>query len=79
MYISQEKSMVILLPIMDVTKLFLTTPEIKILFSVRFNYLWVVFFSIYMYIYTYIYQTLATVRVLCDICAMLNVQYQQGT
>ena len=37
--------MVILLPIMGVTKLLLTTPEIKILFTVRFDSLWVVFFS----------------------------------
>jgi len=44
-YISQEKSVVTLLPIMGVTKLLLTTPEIKILFTVRFDYLWVVFIS----------------------------------
>ena len=44
-YISQEKSVVILLPIMDVTKLLLTTPELRILITVRFDYLWVVFFS----------------------------------
>ena len=44
-YISQEKSVVTLLPIMRVTKLLLTTPEIKILFTVHFDYLWVVFFS----------------------------------
>ena len=39
-YISQEKSVVTLLPIMRVTKLLLTTPEIKILFTVRFDYLY---------------------------------------
>ena len=46
-YISQEKRVVILLPIMDVTKLVLqlTTPELRILITVRFDYLWVVFFS----------------------------------
>ena len=43
--ISQEKSVVILLPIMDVTKLLLTTPELRILITVHFDYLWVVFFS----------------------------------
>ena len=45
MYISQEKSVVTLLPIMGVTKLLLTTPELRILITVRFDYLWVVFFS----------------------------------
>ena len=40
-YISQEKRVVILLPIMDVTKLLLqlTTPELRILITVRFDYL----------------------------------------
>ena len=41
----QEKSVVVLLPIMDVTKLLLTTPELRILITVRFDYLWVVFLS----------------------------------
>ena len=34
--------LVILLPVIG-EKLLLTTPEIKILFTVRFDYLWVVF------------------------------------
>ena len=41
----QEKSVVVLLPIMDVTKLLLTTPGLRILITVRFDYLCVVFFS----------------------------------
>ena len=55
-YIKKEMSRLILLPIMDVTKLLLTTPELRILISVHFDYLWVVFFSGFQQ-YTMIFRT----------------------
>ena len=44
-YMYMDVTKLLLLPIMDVTKLLLTTPELRILITVRFDYLWVVFFS----------------------------------